>query len=192
MKLIILDTEYTAWDGSRARHWGEDWEHREIIQLAALRAEFTAGDWQLTGEFNEFVRPTVNPQLSEYISQLTGISQAMIDNYGVDFASCYNSFLQFCGTDAAIAAWGREDIIINENLTLNNISASQVDAAFIDLHQRLPEVGYDVGHQTSGKLYQHFGLELQGIEHNALHDVHSLYLSICHLYAQDGRHFLLQ
>ena len=84
--LILLDTEYTAWEGSLARDWGEDWEHREIIQLAALKAELRGGSLQRLEEFNEFVRPAVNPELSDYISGLTGITQSMLGSASATLA----------------------------------------------------------------------------------------------------------
>jgi len=36
----LWDTEFTAWEGSWQRGWSEDWEHREIISIAAIRVKW--------------------------------------------------------------------------------------------------------------------------------------------------------
>ena len=35
-KIIIFDTEFTAWEGSLARNWNGPGEYREIIQIGAI------------------------------------------------------------------------------------------------------------------------------------------------------------
>ena len=34
---IIFDTEFTAWEGSMQRGWSGQNEHREIVQISAIR-----------------------------------------------------------------------------------------------------------------------------------------------------------
>ena len=42
------------------------------------------------------VKPTLNPQLSEYFTELTGISQAEVDEEGVGLAEALRQFELFC------------------------------------------------------------------------------------------------
>ena len=75
MQIVIFDTEFTAWEGSMQRQWSLDWEHREIIQIAAVKVELTLSGAQVVSSFNTLVKTVINPTLSDYIIQLTGIEQ---------------------------------------------------------------------------------------------------------------------
>ncbi|GAB2687768.1 exonuclease domain-containing protein [Aliiglaciecola aliphaticivorans] len=96
LECVLFDKEFTAWHGSKQRNWSENWEHRELIQIAAVKIRMTRDSASILASFNELIRPTINPQLSDYITNLTGIEQAMIDEMGVDFASALKQFHLFC------------------------------------------------------------------------------------------------
>ena len=34
---VLYDTEYTSWEGSLQRGWSRPDEHRELVQLSAIR-----------------------------------------------------------------------------------------------------------------------------------------------------------
>ena len=58
-------------------NWSRPNEYREIVQIGAILVEvkqFTEID-----HINLFVKPNKNPILSEYFTNLTGISQKDID-----------------------------------------------------------------------------------------------------------------
>jgi len=38
-QIIIFDTEYTAWEGAKERNWSGSGEHREIVQIAAVKID---------------------------------------------------------------------------------------------------------------------------------------------------------
>lgn len=92
MQLIIFDSEFTAWQGSKERRCSESWEYRWLIQLAAVRLELGEDGVESLSSFNELVKPVINPTLSDYIVNLTGISQGIVDDLGVDFSSAMNLF----------------------------------------------------------------------------------------------------
>ncbi len=94
--IILFDIEYTAWEGSKARKWSEPWEHREIIQIAAIKMASGEGAAE-TGCFDCFVRPKHNPILSPYITSLTGIQQAEMDTQGIGFPEALAAFYTICG-----------------------------------------------------------------------------------------------
>ena len=60
-EIILFDFEYTAWEGSWARKWSEPWEHREIIQIAAVRVVIDGAVTE-QGSFDCLVRPKRNPR----------------------------------------------------------------------------------------------------------------------------------
>jgi len=89
-RFILIDSEYTAWEGSAERGWSGPNEYRELIQLAGVRVD--ANTLEEIDHFNEYVLPVRNPKLSTYISTLTGITQKIIDTKGKPFVETIERF----------------------------------------------------------------------------------------------------
>jgi len=106
--IVVFDLEITAWPGSVARFWSGPGEHPEIIQIGAVKAR-TVGGMTETGSMNRYVRPSINPVLSDYIIGLTGIRQSDIDDKGVPFTDAMKEFAAFIGddTEQIICSWER-------------------------------------------------------------------------------------
>lgn len=89
-ELLLLDTEYTSWEGCIETGWDASAnQYKELVQLAALRVDVDT--LNILDEYNRFVRPQINPRLSEYFRELTGISQAQVDDADC-FAKVFGSF----------------------------------------------------------------------------------------------------
>src|ERR1700755_2685449 len=88
--LTVFDLEYTAWECSMARHWLEPGQFKEVVQIGAVKLD--GRDLSILGEFDCLVRPRINPLLSPYLENLTGITNADIAARGVDFAEGYARF----------------------------------------------------------------------------------------------------
>ncbi len=73
-RFIVMDLEYTAWEGSLERNWSGPGEVREIIQLGAVEVTRTVRTWVVGRRLDVHVRPKINPNLSLFIQKLTGIS----------------------------------------------------------------------------------------------------------------------
>lgn len=71
MKYIILDLEATCWKDRNVNN------QNEIIEIGAIKID-DKGNAQ--DEFNEFVRPKLNPILSDFCKELTTITQVEIDS----------------------------------------------------------------------------------------------------------------
>ena len=177
--LIIFDTEFTAWQGSMQRNWSLDWEHREIIQIAAVKVELSLTGAQVVSSFNTLVKPVINPTLSEYIIQLTGIEQHVLDDMGVDFQAALQQFHGFCAQGTLPCySWGNDKHILLDNCLLNGIQLPDFSAHFYNLHAMARKVNIDGAHLCSGELASHLGLDLHGHVHNALYDVRSIALAL--------------
>ena len=70
--LTIFDLEFTAWEGSLARQWLGPGEFKEVVQIGAVRLNLHS--LELEDSFDCLVRPRVNSVLSDYVENLTGIS----------------------------------------------------------------------------------------------------------------------
>lgn len=51
---------------------------QEVIEFPCLAV--STADWTLKNTFHEYVRPRVHPELSEFCTSLTGITQGMVNN----------------------------------------------------------------------------------------------------------------
>ncbi|MCY7295683.1 3'-5' exonuclease [Alteromonas sp. a30] len=174
-EFVIYDTEFTAWAGSKERQWSEPWEHREIIQLAAVKVQILDNALKIIESFNELVIPSINPQLSDYISKLTGIEQNTLHNLGVDFPSVLKQFWQFCGNGQLPAfSWGDDAKILRENCQLTNTAFPSFALGLFDIKERLQQQNINFPNTYSGQLAASLGIQLNGKEHNALHDVRSI------------------
>lgn len=180
-QIILFDTEYTAWQGSQARKWSEPWEHREIIQIAAARIEVYDGVSELES-FDRLVKPSLNPVLSPYIIELTGIQQAAIETRGVSFAEAFSAFYAFSEQGCVpLFCWGDDPAILQENLTLNEMACAPFPAGIYDIRVLFEHVGIDTRRYSSGTVHQAVGAEFKQAAHNALNDVRSLAATIRYL-----------
>ena len=178
-EFVLYDCEFTAWEGSMARSWSAPGEHREVVQLAALRLSVNGSHIVKLAQFNLLVKPAINPQLSDYFSELTGITQAMVDQHGVDFQSAISQFHSFCHLGSAPAwAWGKDAEVLAENAHLSGIALPSFAAGLHDLHQYLADRKFDEARFASGELAKVVGEELRGHAHNALFDVESVVVAL--------------
>ena len=120
--VVIFDTEFTAWEGSRERKWTGPGEYREIVQIGAVRIDTATLD--ILDTLDILTKPVKNPQLSAYFTNLTGITQARLDKEGLSFAEGLQRFRDFVG---ASPAWchGGDMRVMADNMVLQNIPVPQ-------------------------------------------------------------------
>jgi inhibitor of KinA sporulation pathway (predicted exonuclease) len=68
---VVFDLEFTAWEGSMAARWSRPGEFTELVQIGAVR--LNADTFEELGAIDLLVRPRLNPVLSDYFVELTGI-----------------------------------------------------------------------------------------------------------------------
>ncbi len=78
MNYIILDLEATCW---KDRNNGKP---NEIIEIGALKIDENG---KTISEFSRFVKPKLNPTLSDFCMELTTIPQSEIDSAS-NFPKC--------------------------------------------------------------------------------------------------------
>ncbi len=169
--ITIFDLEYTAWECSMARHWLTPGEYREVVQIGAVKLD--ADSFQILDEMEILVRPRINPDLSPYFENLTGITAAIVAARGVDFAVAYHRFLAFAGSDP-IAAFGHDEQVLEENLRLYGIADAQPLPVFYDLRGWFAVQGVDPRGLLSCDIGPKLGVPFKGHTHNALDDARSL------------------
>lgn len=174
--VIIYDTEFTAWPGSAENAWSREGEYREIIQIGALCMDFV--NKREVRRMNLVVKPAINPQLSEYIIELTGVTQGRLDNEGIPFADAIAMLHEFSNYgEYPLMSYGRDFEVLLENARLSSVVLSK-DFDFYNLAPMFRALGVDTKKISSGLLHKHFGLDQSGSTHDALYDASSLAMSL--------------
>ena len=94
MSFVVYDLEYTSWEGSWERGWTRPGEHRELVQIGAVRLD---ADYAEEAALALLIRPTVNPDLSDYFCRLTGITAGQVAEHGLDLATALALLSDFAG-----------------------------------------------------------------------------------------------
>lgn len=170
-QLIIFDLEFTTWEGSLARHWLGPGEFKEVVQIGAVRLR--SDDFSAAESFNCFVRPRINFQLSDYFENLTGIANGSLLEDGVDFEQAYRRFLAFAG-DGVLAAFGRDDRVLEENIRLYGLNDIPSLPPFLNLRDWFEAHGFDTSKLHSCDIGPLLGAPFEGRPHDALCDARSI------------------
>jgi inhibitor of KinA sporulation pathway (predicted exonuclease) len=182
--VIIFDLEYTAWEGSWQRGWSREWEHREIVQIGAVRVD-AASDFEQIDRFSRFVQPSHNPQLSDYFTALTGIDQATVDSEGCVFLKAYSEFMQFVGDAEVLLANGTDGEVLRENCALISLEYGLKHGRVINIRPIIAsivseQVSQQHDHIDSGDLPSVLSIlsSTDGGKHNALADAEGIALAL--------------
>lgn len=175
---IIFDTEYTSWEGSLERKWSNDNELQEIVQIGAYKID---NNFNIIDKLVIYVKPIKN-QLSEYFTNLTGITNNFINETGLSFKNGIDKFYNFCKNCKKIFMWGYDDEILLKNLNYNNINKPIYNEW---IKKKICNIKLffnnflDSSCYSSGNLYKYFNLNIDNHkEHNALNDCYSIYISL--------------
>ena len=174
-KAVVFDLEFTSWPGSNERNWSLPNEDREIIQIGAVKIE-TTGDMREVDSFQILVRPLKNPILSDYIVNLTEITQEKVEKEGILFPLALSRFINFIGEHPIdILSNGGDEEVIEENCQIHNIPFLSIFKKSTDLKIYFWEVlGISRKNCTSVMLPELFGLNNHEKQHDALGDARSI------------------
>jgi len=178
-EIVIFDTECTTWKGAFESGWSGLDEHRELIQLAAVRVR--TRDFAELLTYKTLVKPRRNPVLSDYCIDLTGISQKDINERGFDFATVLQDFYQYCADceiyffDKILTRLFDMDVLI-ENCDLYGLKFPFNPERFHNVNEIFRQYGYTV--TQSGASPEVFGIKIPARPHDALNDVRGLIISL--------------
>lgn len=164
--VVVFDLEFTAWLGSMASRWTRPGEHTEVVQIGAVKLD--TATLKITDEFECLVRPRVNPVLSQYLTGLTGITNAMLETRAVDFITAYRCFLDFVGP-SPVWAFGRDDLIFADNLKLYAWEGLP-PPSYTNAIPWFAEHGIDLKGKHACDVAEAAGAVFEGRKHDALAD----------------------
>jgi inhibitor of KinA sporulation pathway (predicted exonuclease) len=176
--IIVYDLEYTAWEGSLARRWGGEGEYRELVQIGAVKLEMADGFPEIAS-FERLCRPGFNPELSDYFTGLTGISNADLARAGNAFEAVIAAFAGFVGDSPVVAANGDDARCLVENCGWRGVPMPIDESRTLNLrplfmaHLDLPREK-----TVSSDLPGLFGLAMEGAAHTGLADARAIALAL--------------
>ncbi|RAJ59048.1 exonuclease [Streptomyces sp. Amel2xB2] len=181
---VVFDLEFTTWRGALENDWAAPGQLREIVQIGALRI---SEDHTVVDAYEALVRPVVNPELSPYFTDLTGIRQEEVDRDGLPPAEALGDFMKFCHGQTVLS-YGNDMVVLGENTGWARARGEEVtpgflDAGFLNLRPWVNTVAPVTKSANVGRLWKVLGLPkpVAGEEHSALFDCYSFAAAIRHL-----------
>lgn len=77
----------------------------EIIEIGACRVD---RDYRVVDTFSAVIRPRLYKKLDKHIKSVTGITEDELAG-GRPFSDVFGDFIHWCGDDALLCTWGRDD-----------------------------------------------------------------------------------
>jgi inhibitor of KinA sporulation pathway (predicted exonuclease) len=177
---ILVDIEATCWiTPPRPRN-----KMPELIELAAIAFE----EKEIISIFNIFVKPEINPILSQSCMELTKITQEQVDS-GFAFTVAIELFEHWLSSfdSVKILSWGAFDRL----QLLRELKVKPVNEEILflikNMMKSIDKLFQKKFSLTKGGLVNtlsHFGLDIQGQEHRATDDVKNTFNLVCHVYDQ--------
>ena len=98
MKHIIVDLEATCWQGKAPAP-------NEIIEIGAVCVDENAA---IIGEFVTFIKPTKSTHLSDFCTELTSITQDMVDDapYFPEAVGAFQKWIASFEDEYFLCSWG--------------------------------------------------------------------------------------
>lgn len=166
MNYIIFDLEWNQPSTSQEKNAAL--RHGEIIQLG-----FFVLDERLEILFKEeiTVKPVVYPTMNQYVSALTGITQARAER-GVPFPEAFAEMTKHFREETVLFTWGDDDLpILKENMAFHGIEAD------LPPHYNLQRIfcaqtqtpAVQIGLKTAA---EHFSIDTNVQTHDALNDAY--------------------
>jgi inhibitor of KinA sporulation pathway (predicted exonuclease) len=159
MDYIVLDLEATCWKNNFGKV-------NEIIEIGALKFN---KDGAYVDEFSAFVRPRLNPILSEFCKQLTSIKQEDTDRAD-DFPTVINEFIHWIGKEYTLLSWGAYD----KNQLIKDCRLHDLDHDWVmnhinikQKHAKIKNLGKPCGMEIALAIE---GFQLEGIHHRGIDD----------------------
>lgn len=186
---VVFDLEFTAWEGSMAQRWSRPGERKEVVQIGAVKLDTER--LRVTDTFEMLVRPRLNPMLSAYLTELTGITNEMLAARGVDFVTAYRCFLDFVGL-SELWAFGRDDLVFEDNLALYGWRGTLPVPRYHNVIPWLSEQGLAFEGKHACDVAEAAGLAFEGRRHDALADAKGVAAGLCALIGRGAPNLFLR
>lgn len=133
--VIFFDLEFTCWeDNNIINNWQDALRPPEIIQMGF--ACYDKINHQIKNVFSSYVKPKVNPVLSNYCKKLLSIDDDLIKHSPelIDVVMKLSNWLNQFSKNYVFSSWGIEDyFIMKDDCNRSNIPNPLKNIDYIDL-----------------------------------------------------------
>ncbi|NJL74710.1 MAG: exonuclease domain-containing protein [Saprospiraceae bacterium] len=167
MNYIIFDLEATCWENTPKS------KTQETIEIGAI---FLNAYGEIEGSFNRFIRPVLNPYLSNYCMSLTTIRQEQVDR-AEKFVPVIEDFQDWAcvfDEDYVLCSWGDFD----QEILINDCKFHDVEQDWLKHHinlkrqyQKIKGLNKQKGLKSAVTAE---GFEFTGTHHRAIDDAKNL------------------
>ncbi len=165
---LIIDLEATCCNQkSILRH------QMEIIEIGAVM--LNRQTWEIDDEFQQFIKPVRNPQLTPFCKELTSISQQQVDA-APNFPEAMSKLTAWMNLfpNHIFCSWGNYD----KSQFLQDCKFHDVPYPFGAEHRNIKTEFSEylgVSHKFGmAKALQHLGMKLQGTHHRGIDDARNI------------------
>ena len=187
-RLAVFDLEYTTWEGAAARRWSGPGEYFEVVQIGAIVLELAPNLPEIAA-FEVLTRPVFNPMLSDYFTELTGISNADLELGALSFADGFGQFGQFCADVQLRVCYGWDDRALRDNCDWRGVDWPY---SVNDIGNVRPMILRRLGNPQvvplSSDLPERFGLPAPGGAHTGLGDVRAIAIALRAMLRETAAH----
>lgn len=173
VKIALIDLECTC-DND------DNFGSHEIIEIGAVIGTISQESFKVIAELQVYVKPTINPTLTNFCTELTGITQSTVDSaITLDEAlPVLENWLQTNNVQAW-ASWGKFDANqFSRECELKSLKNPMADIQHLNLKQVFArKFGHRVGLQRALDLR---GLTFAGRLHSGIDDAKNIGLLVSH------------
>ena len=169
LAIIVMDLEWTAWDGAFQRRWSAPGEEMEIVQIGAVKLADTPNLEELDA-FEVLVRPRINPKLDSYFTNLTGITQDCLNREAMDLKPALAQFAEFTGPATDFLGFGDELSHIVHNCQLYGMKTPLAHCRCGDVRPQVMAMAGLTKVPNSSDLPDILDFEPPGVMHQGLAD----------------------
>ncbi|MFB0845075.1 exonuclease domain-containing protein [Paenibacillus oleatilyticus] len=164
MNYIVFDLEATCWENDRTKQ-------NEIIEIGAVKIN---DKLEFVDEFQMFIKPILNPWLSDFCKKLTSITQEDV-NQAEYFPQAIQQFQEWIGKeDYILCSWGFYDKSqLTKDCELNRLDTDWLANHISIKHQHGKMIGKErgVGMEKALDLLK---MPLEGTHHRGIDDARNI------------------
>ncbi len=163
---LVVDLEATCWESPFLI------EEQEIIEIGAVMLDMKNS--RIEKEYSCFIKPKLNPTLSEFCKTLTTISQEEINNAG-SFDVEFNRFLDWISIEEfTLCSWGIYDVKqIKSDCNRYNLDYPDSFSNHINLKKLFADVK-GVAPKSVVRALEHLSLKFSGTHHRGIDDARNI------------------
>jgi 3'-5' exoribonuclease 1 len=168
MNYIIFDLEATCWAKEEAKD-----KQSEVIEIGAVKLD---DNLNVVSEFQTFVKPSLNPILSEFCTNLTSIKQVEVDLAPTSkeaLTKFYNWLSDNGKSKYWLCSWGFYDKkMLNRQCQMNYMATGWLKW-HISIKHQYAEINGITPTGMKGIL-DSLGIELEGTHHRGIDDARNI------------------